>query len=219
MGDKVRTIYNWLRGGSQPPHPEPYTGEDDSPDCPGLCSCPYWLHEANKSPPTSAHGLEGLDQDSALWKWPSRHQQWILLKADVTKAPRRVKILPHDWKYQVAELQDEWLINKVGTYGMGSAQLYWGEDCSLILRLLYKLFPQIDWGFVFVDDFCWILRMEEANHMATSLLATLVALRVALSWKKTHLAEVNTWLGFVIHPNIPQVQMTAPKHSHAFLSA
>lgn len=173
----------------------------------------------NKSPPTSAHGLEGLDQDSALWKWPSRHQQWILLKADVTKAPRRVKILPHDWKYQVAELQDEWLINKVGTYGMGSAQLYWGEDCSLILRLLYKLFPQIDWGFVFVDDFCWILRMEEANHMATSLLATLVALRVALSWKKTHLAEVNTWLGFVIHPNIPQVQMTAPKPSHAFLSA
>jgi len=88
-----------------------------------------------------------------------------------------------------------------------------GRTAALILRLLYKLFPQIDWGFVFVDDFCWILRMEEANHMATSLLATLVALRVALSWKKTHLAEVNTWLGFVIHPNIPQVQMTAPKHS------
>lgn len=34
-----------------------------------------------------------------------------------------------------------------------------------------------------------------------------------LSWKKTHLAEVNTWLGFVIHPNIPQVQMTAAKHT------
>ena len=34
-----------------------------------------------------------------------------------------------------------------------------------------------------------------------------------LSWKKTHLVEVNTWLGFVIHPNIPQVQMTAPKHT------
>ena len=33
-----------------------------------------------------------------------------------------------------------------------------------------------------------------------------------LSWKKTHLAEVNTWLGFVVHPNIPQVLMAANKH-------
>ena len=32
------------------------------------------------------------------------------------------------------------------------------------------------------------------------------------SWKKTHLAEVNTWLGFVVHPNIPQVLMAANKH-------
>lgn len=75
-----------------------------------------------------------------------------------------------------------------------------GRTAALILRILYYLFPQVDWGFVFVDDFCWLLRAEEADHMATSILATLVAL-VPLSWKKTHLAEVNTWLGFVIHPN------------------
>jgi len=66
---------------------------------------------------------------------------------------------------------------------------------------------------VFVDDFCWLLGAEEADHMATSILATLVALGVPLSWKKTDLAEVNTWLGFVIHPNIPQVQMIATKHT------
>eukprot|EP00435_Cladocopium_sp_Y103_P059258 s965_g21.t1 len=57
---------------------------------------------------------------------PPPGQQWILLKADVTKAHRRIKILPKDWRYQVAELQQEWWINKVGTYGMASAQLYWG---------------------------------------------------------------------------------------------
>ena len=38
-------------------------------------------------------------------------------------------------------------------------------------------------------------------------------LRLEYLWvKKTHLAEVNTWLGFVIHPNIPQVQMISTKH-------
>ena len=42
----------------------------------------------------------------------------------------------------------------VGTYSMASAQLYWGRMAALLLRILYYLFPQIDWGFVFVDDFC-----------------------------------------------------------------
>ena len=130
----------------------------------------------------------------------------------MTKAHRRVKVLQRDWRFQVAELEGEWWINKVGTYGMASAQLYWGRTAALILRLLYNLFPQVDWGFVFVDDFCWLLRAENADHQATAILATLVALGVPLSWKKTHLAEVNTWLGFVIHPNIPQVQMISTKH-------
>ena len=99
--------------------------------------------------------------------------QSVLLK---TKAHQRVKMLPTDWRLQVAELSGEWWVNKVGTY---SAQLYWGRAAALILRLLYALFPMVDWGFV---------------------------------WMTSHLAEINAWLGFVVHPNIPQVQMAAPKH-------
>eukprot|EP00438_Fugacium_kawagutii_P022681 Skav224905 [mRNA] locus=scaffold1112:448009:460161:- [translate_table: standard] len=71
---------------------------------------------------------------------------------------------------------------------------------------------EVDWGFVFVDDFCWLLRQTTSGKMATAILATLIALGTPLSWKKTRLAEINTWLGFVVHPNIPQVQMAAPKH-------
>eukprot|EP00435_Cladocopium_sp_Y103_P069283 s192_g33.t1 len=154
----------------------------------------------------------GLWIPGSRWHRPCPDQNWVLLKADVTKAHRRIKILPKDWRFQVAELQQEWWINKVGTYGMASAQLYWGRLAALILRLLYHLFPQVDWGFVFVDDYCWILRSDTAPLAATTLLLTLLSLGVPLSWKKTHLAEVNTWLGFVVHPNTPQVQMAAPKH-------
>ena len=60
-----------------------------------------------------------------------------------------------------------------------------------------------------MDDFLWLLRSEGAVNLAVALLATLLALGTPLSWKKTHLAEVNTWLGFVVHPNIPQA---ANKH-------
>ena len=50
------------------------------------------------------------------------------------------------------------------------------------------------------------------RNLAVALLATLLALGTPLSWKKTHLAEVNTWLGFVVRLNIPQVLMAANKH-------
>ena len=63
------------------------------------------------------------------------------------KAHSRVKILPEDWRFQVAKLEGEWWINKVGTYGMASAQLYWGRTAALILRLLYNIFPSGRLGF------------------------------------------------------------------------
>ena len=145
------------------------------------------------------------------WLWPEPGTRWVLLKADVTKAHRRVKVLKN-WRFQVASLGEEWWVNKVGTYGMASAQSYWGRLAALLLRVLYALFPQVDWNFVFVDDFLWLLRSKGAVNVAVALLATLLALGTPLSWKKTHLAEVNTWLGFVVHPNIPQVLMAANKH-------
>ena len=74
------------------------------------------------------------------WQWPQLGTEWTLLKADVTKAHRRIKVLPADWKYQVAEIDGEWWINKVGTYEMASAQLYWGRMAALLLRILYA-FP------------------------------------------------------------------------------
>ena len=94
--------------------------------------------------------------------------------SDVTKAHRRVKILPPEWRYQVAKLEDEWWINKVGTYGMASAQLYWGRLASILLRLLYHVYPMVDWGFVFVDDFCWLLRKSLAGPLTSAILLFLV---------------------------------------------
>ena len=55
------------------------------------------------------------------WDWPSKNDEWLLLKADVTKAHLRIKILPAEWKCQITRWEDEWWINKVGTYGMASA--------------------------------------------------------------------------------------------------
>ena len=146
------------------------------------------------------------------WQPPTRGETFIILKADVTKAHRRIKVLPKDWKYQVACIQNRWWVNRVGTYGMASAQLYWGRKASLVLRLLYYIFPQVDCRLVFVDDYCWVLRCSRADWDATAILATLLALGVPLSWKKTALSPINTWLGFVVDPITPCVLLAPVKH-------
>lgn len=73
---------------------------------------------------------------------------------------RRVKILQKDWKYQVALTEAGVWVNKVGTYGAPSAQLHWGRLAAALLRLIYYMFPEIPWSFVFVDDFLFIINTK-----------------------------------------------------------
>ena len=117
-----------------------------------------------------------------------------------------------EWKYQVARLGDKWWINKVDTYGMASAQIYWGRMAALLLRLVYHTFPLADWGFVFVDDFCWLLRKTLAEPLTTAILLFLVAVGCPLSWKKTAIGSSNTWLSFMVTPSQQLVRMAPTKH-------
>ena len=95
----------------------------------------------------------------------------------------------------MAKLEDEWWINKVGTYGMASPQLYWGRLASALLRLLYHVYPMVDWGFVFVDDFCWLLRKSLAGPLTSAILLFLVAFGCPLSWKKTAIGPFQHLVG------------------------
>eukprot|EP00435_Cladocopium_sp_Y103_P021864 s134_g5.t1 len=205
-GDKVRTIYDGSWGKANA-HIQQNTAEKTT--APTIMDCVqaiHWLTVAQQGPsPPVAPGTEGG------WSPPEATATWSILKADVTKAHRRIKIKPEGWKYQVAQLEGEWWINKVGTYGMASAQLYWGRMAALLLRLCYLMFPHIDWGFVFVDDFCWLLRTTTAPWDMTLLLMFLLALGCPLSWHKTCLSEVNTWLGFQVNPRGPVVDFPPDK--------
>ena len=52
---------------------------------------------------------------------------------------------------------------------------------ALLLRLCCMVFPHIDWGFVFVDDFCWLLRTDTATEDTAKLLLFLAAMGCPLS--------------------------------------
>ena len=140
-------------------------------------------------------------------------QRYVLLKADVSKAHRRVKIQRKDWKYQIAKINGKYWVNKVGTYGVASAQLYWGRSAALKLRLLYYLFVVLPWGFVYVDDFAFILNETSCFQLSMALLVTLIAMGCPLSWHKTALGDLNVWLGFQINTFMMTSMMAPAKHS------
>ena len=212
-GDKVRTIYDGSKGGANA-HIQAHTREKTTaPTVLDGVQALHSLHHASATPRDVQPGpVKGTRWTAGSWNWPQPGAEWTLLKADVTKAHRRIKVLPEDWKYQVAEIDGEWWINKVGTYGMASAQLYWGRMAALLLRILYYAFPWLDWGFVFVDDFLWLLRREEAPLQATAILLLLLAMGTPLSWKKTVLSLSNIWLGFQVDPKGPVITMARDKH-------
>ena len=146
------------------------------------------------------------------WTPPSPEESWVLLKTDMSKAHRLIKVAQKDWKFQVASINGQWWVNKVGTYGMASAQLYWGRMAALLLRVLNHLFDAIDWQFVYVDDFAWLLRKSVHQPLSCAILATLAALGCPLAWHKTYVSSSNSWLGFSFDTVTPSLIMARSKH-------
>ena len=65
-------------------------------------------------------------------------------------------------------------INMVGTYGVASAQYYWGQMAGLILRLLYNIAPADTsdpkvwrWLIVYVDDILAFIHLAVIWEEAT----------------------------------------------------
>ena len=191
-GDKIRTIYDGSWGHANS-HIQQNTVEKTT--APTSMDCVQAIHWLNTTREKSTGAVaSGTDLG---WHPLCKQTTWAILKADVSKAHRRIKVQSNEWRYQVAQLDGERWINKVGTYGMASAQPYWGRMAAVLLRLCYMRFPQIDWGFVFVDDFGWLLRTDTATEDTSKLLLFLAALGCPLSSHKTVLSEVSTWLGYV----------------------
>ena len=88
-GDKVQTIYDGSWAGAM--HVFKPMGRRVMDCLHGI----HWLQASQQEP-----GHKKLPY--AHWEWPRKGDQWMLLKADVTKAHRRVKIQSKEWKYQVA---------------------------------------------------------------------------------------------------------------------
>ena len=132
-GDKIRTIYDGSFGGANAHIQQNSTEKTTAPTVMDCVHGIHWLRAAREvstsesAPQGQRATADGVDPRSkgSVWHWPNKDSTFLLLKADVSKAHRRIKILRSGWKYQVAQIDQQWWVNKVGTYGVASAQLYW----------------------------------------------------------------------------------------------
>jgi hypothetical protein len=73
--------------------------------------CIQAIHWLNKDKEVSTPAVvTGTDLG---WSHPHTTTAWSILKADVTKVHPRIKLIQDGWRFQVAQLEGEWWINKV----------------------------------------------------------------------------------------------------------
>ncbi len=88
---------------------------------------------------------------------------------------------------------------------------------TLLLCLLHQLFLMVAFGFVFLDDYWWVLRSFMAPLLNTALLAILLALVTpVLSWKKMALLFLvgsNAWLVLLLGNLSPEIDALAFRFS------
>ena len=92
-----------------------------------------------------------------------RGESFAILKTDVKKAHRRIKIPKKDWRYTVAQIKGNFWVNKCGTYSVASAQWHWGRMAALLLRLTYELSDAVTWHFVYVGDFIFLIITQDGR--------------------------------------------------------
>jgi hypothetical protein len=118
---------------------------------------------------------------------------------DVSKAHRRCKLHPKDRKYATARLaQDEIYVNLAGTYGIASAQWWWGSQGAALHRIICNLLEADDsaFGLLYVDDWMWLFALGRFWPMATFVLVILLALGTPIKWSKFASGLFGRWVGY-----------------------
>ena len=64
------------------------------------CSRSHGLCPLSALAPSSQTGPPSDRSSRSERTWPEDHDSWVILKADVTRAHRRIKVLPEEWKYR-----------------------------------------------------------------------------------------------------------------------
>jgi hypothetical protein len=132
------------------------------------------------------------------------------LTFDVSHAHRQIPIREEDWGYLACRAEegavggitdeDEIYINKVGTFGVGSAAYWWARLAAVIARTWFGIGANVWENFflMYVDDGWATALGPDFALQLLALVLLLKALRVPLSVRKTRGGTEVDWVGYRI---------------------
>ena len=129
-------------------------------------------------------------------------QRGFAILADAPKAHRRVKVHPADWGLQACRLRPGTIwVNKVGTYGVGSAGYWWSRLAGAFHRLgFYLLDPA---GFVesllFADDWMIVGSSRSEMEEVGVLILVMVLFGYPFNFTKFRGGDVVQWIGYEVN--------------------
>jgi hypothetical protein len=140
----------------------------------------------------------------------------ITIKYDVSKAHRRTAIPDKDRKYMVVQLTDEhgtpeYWVNLVHTYGVASAQHYWGRTAACFVRLQYYLSDEVQYVYVFVDDYSLLVTLNNPMALAAHILLFVETYGLPIAYHKIYIGYDETYVGYITHLKTHQLDITEEK--------
>jgi hypothetical protein len=117
---------------------------------------------------------------------------------DVSKAHRRFLNRQADWGLQTCRIRKPMLwVNRVGTFGVGSACYWWSRLAGMLARVAGAFFSSSAfWQLIFSDDLKWLAYGRD--KFRDILLAILVweLFGTPIAWKKGKGGISTDWLGY-----------------------
>ena len=126
----------------------------------------------------------------------------FILSADISAAHRRVKIRREDWRLLACRSESGskviW-VNKVGTFGISSAPIWWSRLFSLVGRLVMRVMGQEKlYQTVYVDDLHAAFMRERKFKNLWVMVALYETLGTPFAYKKFSGGIVAQFLGYNI---------------------
>ena len=123
-------------------------------------------------------------------------ERLVALVLDVSKAHRRIKILPADQGLLCFRHRGRLYQCKTLNFGARASGFYWARVAGLLVRLVHRFWWVSHSALIYVDDLLSILEKSSAPLLAALLVVLLQVLNVPMSWRKAKLSASVVWIGW-----------------------
>ena len=138
------------------------------------------------------------EQRVVMTECMERQTTTFAMKADVSKAHRRVAVKRCDQGWQCCRLSpDKLWINEVGTFGVASASYWWSRMYAGTCRLSVLVVASI-WQLVFADDVNWVVRGPDLFVDLLSVILWQIMMGVPFAWHKFRGGSKLEWIGYYL---------------------